>query len=361
MSCRANCSLHPNWRNGFLVSSVCGFRDVLCFVVDQVVPIRCQTRGHIPPRPGQVQYPGCHLPDDLVTPLPGRCAFFIFEEDFELFPKGVLPQTTSTQIQHSSSSSRDLRPGPYVRAAIEDKQVGVDECANTQQETSVYAEDMVKIVTMAARKGHGDLVWLGFNGKKASSAKAKMMVGFGSQLVAITKPAARNLLKFWHNRRPAHIDVELLAFCNDKKASNDRCSFLWPPMGSYREHDSECCPAEGFRTSHWDFNVACQGTRPEHDSKKREKSLMGFVTSGQPRWLHWFGDEKYDAVTATWQTFWALGDADWTGMNSKREKEEARKEKNRLWLRLYTNNEFAAFTGKQTGRVGKLSFKSKHC
>ena len=281
--------------------------------------------------------------------------FFIFEDDFELFPKGVLPQDTSTQVEHSSSSSRALRPGPYVRAAIGDKQMGEEKCANAQQETSVYAEDMVKIVTMAARKGHGDLVWLGFNGKKASSAKAKMMVGFGSQLVAITKPAARNLLKFWEHRRPGHVDVELLAFCNDKKTSDDRCSFLWPPMGSYREHDSECCPAEGFRTSHWDFNVACQGTRPEHDSKKREKSLMGFVTSGQPRWLHWFGDEKYDAETATWQTFWALGDADWTGMNSKREKEEARKEKKRLWLRLYTNNEFAAFTGKQTGRVGKLS------
>ena len=104
-----------------------------------------------------------------------------------------------------------------MRAAIGDKQVGVDECANTQHETSVYAEDMVKIVTMAARKGHGDLVWLGFNGKKASAAKAKMMVAFGSQLVAITKPAARNLLKFWENRRPGHIDVELLAFYNDKK------------------------------------------------------------------------------------------------------------------------------------------------
>ena len=54
-----------------------------------------------------------------------------------------------------------------------------------------------------------------------------------------------------------------------KKTSNDRCSFLWPPMGSYREHDSECCPAEGFRTSHWDYNVSCQGTRPDHDSKKK--------------------------------------------------------------------------------------------
>ena len=160
---------------------------------------------------------------DVICPMilshryPDDVLFFIFEDDFELFPKGVLPQDTSTQVEHSSSSSRALRPGPYVRAAIGDKQMGEEKCANAQQETSVYAEDMVKIVTMAARKGHGDLVWLGFNGKKASSAKAKMMVGFGSQLVAITKPAARNLLKFWEHRRPGHVDVELLAFCNDKK------------------------------------------------------------------------------------------------------------------------------------------------
>ena len=287
---------------------------------------------------------------------PEDVLFFIFEDDFELFPKGVLPQDTSSQVEYSSSSSGAPRPGPYVRAALGDKTIGEDELAIKHEETSVYAEDMVKIVTMAARKGHGDLVWLGFNAKRPSAVKAKSMVACGSQLLAITKRAARNILKFWDHRRPGHVDWELLAFCNDKKASDDRCSFIWPPMGSYMEHDSECCPTEGFRTSHWDFNVACQGTRPAHDTKTREKALLAFVTSGQHRWLDWFGDKKYDAETATWQTFWALGDASWTGMSTNREKEEARKEKKRLWFRLYTDNEHTVVTVEANGSGGEAVF-----
>ena len=98
--------------------------------------------------------------------------------------------------------------------------------------------------------------------------------------MAITKPAARNILKFWDHTRPGHLDWELRAFCNDKKASDDRCSFIWPPMGSYMEHDSECCPDEGFQTSHWDFIVACQGTRPAHDTKTREKHCLPLSPQG---------------------------------------------------------------------------------
>ena len=84
--------------------------------------------------------------------------------------------------------------------------------------------------------------------------------------------------------------------------------------------------------------------------------MFAFVTSGQHRWLDWFGDKEYNAQTATWHTFWAHGHADWTGMISKREKDEARKEKKRRWFRLYTDNEHTVVTGGANGSGGEAVF-----
>ena len=133
-NCRANFSLHPNRRTCFCVSSVCGFRSVLFFVVKHVAPsdVRPVTTSHRDLVKSNIKDVIC--PMILSHRYPDDVLFFIFEDDFELFPKGVLPQDTSTQVEHSSSSSRALRPGPYVRAAIGDKQMGEEECANTQQE-----------------------------------------------------------------------------------------------------------------------------------------------------------------------------------------------------------------------------------
>ena len=52
------------------------FPGCFVFCCETSCPIRALTRDHIPPRPGEIQHAGCHLPDDLVTPLPGRCSFF---------------------------------------------------------------------------------------------------------------------------------------------------------------------------------------------------------------------------------------------------------------------------------------------
>ena len=94
--------------------------------------------------------------------FPADCLLFIFEQDFELYrgggsvastdPSGPITSSLGDPSASSSAGVPDPRGLKRKGSSVSD-QIG-DRSA---------ASDMVKIVNAAARKGKGDLVWLGYN------------------------------------------------------------------------------------------------------------------------------------------------------------------------------------------------------
>jgi len=137
----------------------------------------------------------------------------------------------------------------------------------------------------AARKGKGDLVWLGYQPKPNKSGNWNApRVLFGTTLVCITQAAAERIVRimgtgFWQAN---HIDVWLLKFVQDFRFSPGRCSYLFPPLGSFGAHQSECCPSEGQRQSWWNEDFTAQGKRPCEDAKNnRSKDIYAFTPDGK--------------------------------------------------------------------------------
>ena len=94
--------------------------------------------------------------------FPVDCFFFIFEQDFELYRGGGSVSSTdpsgpitSSWGDPSASSSAGV---PAPRGLKRNRSIVSDQIGDGSA-----ASDMVKIVNAAARKGKGDLVWLGYN------------------------------------------------------------------------------------------------------------------------------------------------------------------------------------------------------
>ena len=77
-----------------------------------------------------------------------------------------------------------------------------------------------------------------------------------------------------------HIDVWLLKWCQDFRLSKGCCSYVFPPIGCFGAHVSECCPEKGDRNHLWDEDYSCEGTRPSEDLKSRPKQVYGMTEGG---------------------------------------------------------------------------------
>ena len=126
----------------------------------------------------------------------------------------------------------------------------------------------------------------------------------------LTKTAARSLKVFLASgfKRAGHIDMLLKEWCCDSErlAGGGSC-FVWPPVGSYREHLSECCPGmfkeKEARPSCWHQDWACPGTRPMHDPHGRPKKLMLPVIKGEQQVLAVLHDTDFESVQLHWKTW----------------------------------------------------------
>ena len=78
-----------------------------------------------------------------------------------------------------------------------------------------------------------------------------------------------------------HIDMWLLKWCQDFRLSEGCCSYVFPPIGCFGAHVSECCPEKGDRNHLWDEDYSCEGTRPSEDSKNRPKQVYGMTEGGK--------------------------------------------------------------------------------
>lgn len=241
--------------------------------------------------------------------FPGDCLFFIFEQDFELYPDGNIPASKGTlgssllPICDSGASSSAGLPLPQ---GLKRKPTAAPEQPPAARSS---APDIVKMVNAAARKGVGDLVWLGYNPKSNRPGKwSAPRVKFGTQLVCLTRAAADNMqlvmgTSLW---KAEHIDMWILKFCQDHRFSHGRCSYVFPPLGCFGAHASECCPETGFRKSWWDEDYTAVGTRPSEDTKgHRSKDLYGFTEGGKGHvdWKVSLKDDYFSGQDGVWRTF----------------------------------------------------------
>lgn len=249
---------------------------------------------------------------DLICPLalassfPDDTLFFIFEQDFELFPEGVLP-TANTE---SASASTVQEPRPVQgtkRKASGDATTGADD--------HHYASDLVKMVNEACRRGVGDMVWLGYQPRRHPRKKQdwQAKVAFGSTLICINRTAAENIGRLMGYGFPGwnahHIDRWILNWCQDHRFSHGRASYVFPPIGSYGTHLSSCCPDTGVRESWWQESFAFKGTRATDDSSTRTRDLYAFCEEGKGlNWIFTFRDAWLCGDLGIWKSFLKLDD-----------------------------------------------------
>ena len=164
-----------------------------------------------------------------------------------------------------------------------------------RQQTGEVAEevkDLVKMCTLANRKGGGNFVWLTWEGSKTRGYRAQPQHGL--TLVGMTvKGAERLLAAITANAiEKGHFDVKLLEFLRGREVMDNQtgadwvgASFVWPAVGSYAEHVSGCEPSIGRRQSSWDMTWVQPGTRATGELKNRW--LCGFTTEkkGNPNWI----------------------------------------------------------------------------
>jgi hypothetical protein len=117
------------------------------------------------------------LPFILSDRWPDDTLFFVFEEDIDFFPHGVIPGRS--EVATSSSGASDWRVQPGM--------------------VSIFCSDMVKLATKAHRIGKGDFIWFGYQPHGPEPRKKAVTwprLGYGSQGIMLTKVAARSLRVF---------------------------------------------------------------------------------------------------------------------------------------------------------------------
>ena len=143
---------------------------------------------------------------------------------------------------------------------------------------SPYVEDLVKIVTAAARQGKGDLVWLSYDAKKSKGMKCKVV--HASTLIAVSAAGAKKLADVVPDAhvfgKDGHFDVLLLRYL-EKKGEVFGASYVYPSVGHYQAHLSQSSDHEGWRPDMWTQNWIQEGTRVAHATDGQTRYLMGWT------------------------------------------------------------------------------------
>ena len=250
----------------------------------------------------------CRLPEDTL--------FWIIEEDFRFWPPGkdpdkaddyekrfvklVTDRTAQSKAGMSlppsqkgtgkGTSSPPSRRSPEGRFATDflqtvargsSKSSEVDPNFGFSQDVA----DVMRIATMADRCRWGDLIWLTWVPQKPKPSR----IGHGSACILVTKfafgmlegAAKKGIL------RRGHIDLELLRWLKHPgEAAAAGASYVYPPIGSYTEHASECDPSQfgGDKTRPSGFNSRekpCHGTRLSGDPVQSQRYKRLFQWNGE--------------------------------------------------------------------------------
>ena len=134
--------------------------------------------------------------------------------------------------------------------------------------------DMVKLCNAADRVGGGGFVWLGWNKGQGQSDRRKSSLGWGSQLVAVSAWAAREMhanFEKWFEK--THWDMALKnAFrFNEEVRKKVKPSYCHPAIGQFESHWSGCCNV-GEREAEWGHPLHQEGTRKRGNDGYTEAS-----------------------------------------------------------------------------------------
>ena len=104
-------------------------------------------------------------------------------------------------------------------------------------------QDLVRVATVAHRKGKGDVIWYSWVG----SRKKKTVPSHGSTLLGVSKDGAFKLLKaIKKEKKPRHFDIWLRDACVNQTGSL-QASYVLPSTGNFDEHISGCDPTDQHR------------------------------------------------------------------------------------------------------------------
>ena len=259
--------------------------------------------------------------------LPEDTMFWIIEEDFRFWPPGEDPDNADNYeaAVRALIETRETQGGagsslpPSQSAAIPRGQErvqteyhtalrqGVSDEGEEDQGFSRDVVDMMRIATMCKRKGMGEFIWVSWVPNKQKPSR----IGHGSQCIMMTKTGMaacadardRGLLT------RGHIDLVLQAWLlQGQEATRAQACYIYPPIGSYTEHASECDPKNfgGDKTRPSGFDSGenpCWGTRNSGDPKKRAKAILQWRPNWADRpWIAFEDEEVLHSERFLWKS-----------------------------------------------------------
>ena len=269
--------------------------------------------------------------------FPDDTLFFIMEEDLQFYD--VLKDRGSGGTAVAEPSAATAAAGSAApRSPIPEPSAGIgDLFANGRA-----VDDLVKIASAAHRAGVGDLVWFSFVPDKAESKKdwSSPKHGFGSAGIMCTKSAAASILNtfssgFW---KPNHIDMELKRWAFAETPQCPKASWLWPPVGNFGTHASECCFQQvGIRSTGWGLPWVTVGVRPSDDVKQEVKHLYKFVKSRWQQVVKTIPEDDFCSWSLWWNSKWA--DPVEPSAQTERQRRELRRQRSAMSRRWYVDSE----------------------
>ena len=243
--------------------------------------------------------------------LPEDTLFWIMEEDFRFWPPGEDPDGADdyTPAFAELVTTWSARPKSCLQPKSAPKRQGrsLAGASTNEEEGRAYrpprvctefhealprgnsrpddpndgfsqdVADMVRIATMCSRAGWGDLIWVTWVPNKQKPTR----IGHGTMCLLMTKDGMK-AIKSATSRgvlHRGHIDLELQRWLRVAgEAERAQACYLYPPIGSYTEHPSECDPKQfgGDKTRKSGFfsgENPCHGTRQASDPKQRVKCM----------------------------------------------------------------------------------------
>ena len=253
----------------------------------------------------------------LDTRLPEDTLFWIIEEDFRFWPPGQDPDNADNydeemwylfhNVDAQGGAESSLPPSQDTTS----KEGKKEERATTEYHTALpkghsdesddqdFSQDVIdimRIATMCHRVGMGEIIWVSWVPKKDKPSR----LGHGSTCLLLTKMgmAAVSDAKDRGVLTRGDIDVVLNHWLlKYEEACKAKACYLYPPIGSYTEHASECDPKQfgGDKTRPSGFDSGenpCHGTRLAGDPKGRAKFLLQWKGGWAERIWTPFLDER---------------------------------------------------------------------
>ena len=200
--------------------------------------------------------------------------------------------------------------------------------------------DMIRVATFAHRSGVGDLIWTGWN----CGTNYPSWLYNGSHGIMVSRAGAQSIARAMEEGKieRGHIDLVLLDWLRqDGVADEAKACYVYPAVGSYYEHPSECDPANfggenQTRPAGWEKTSCSVGTRQQEDDKgQRSKYLVKWKGNSKKKrdreWIQFPKDDDLHAPAYEWKSY--RHEEEPTASSAKRkgkEKEEITKRAYRL-------------------------------